>query len=89
LQNVVTYTVVLATANPEDILLPGMPALARISVLRGGKSLKVPQRVAVIAHYQQFGRKPRANFSPVSVFSLEPIHFPLVPCHCPSSAFVA
>ena len=42
LQNVVTYTVVLATANPDDILLPGMTALARISVSRGGKSLKVP-----------------------------------------------
>jgi len=59
LQNVVTYTVVLAAANPEDILLPGMPALARISVSRGGKSLKVPQRVVMIADHQQFGRKSR------------------------------
>jgi hypothetical protein len=40
LQNVVTYTVVLATATPEDVLLPGMTALAKIPVSRGGKSLK-------------------------------------------------
>jgi HlyD family secretion protein len=41
-QNVVTYTVVLAAANPESLLLPGMTALARITVNRTGPVVKVP-----------------------------------------------
>jgi len=41
-QNVVTYTVVLSAANPENLLLPGMTALVRITVNRTGPVLKVP-----------------------------------------------
>lgn len=41
-QNVVTYTVVLATDNPERILLPGMTALVRVTVSKTGPVLKMP-----------------------------------------------
>jgi HlyD family secretion protein len=41
-QNVVTYTVVLDTENPDGRLLPGMTAVARITVQRMGPVLKVP-----------------------------------------------
>lgn len=41
-QNVVTYTVVLATANPDNILLPGMTAVVRITVSTTGSVLKIP-----------------------------------------------
>jgi HlyD family secretion protein len=41
-QNVVTYVVVLSAANPENLLLPGMTALVRITVNRTGPVLKVP-----------------------------------------------
>jgi HlyD family secretion protein len=41
-QNVVTYTVVLDTDNPDGLLLPGMTAVARITVQRTGPVLKVP-----------------------------------------------
>jgi HlyD family secretion protein len=41
-QNVVTYIVVLSAANPENLLLPGMTALVRITVNRTGPVLKVP-----------------------------------------------
>src|SRR5215207_2431913 len=39
---VVTYTVVLSAANPENLLLPGMTALVRITVNRTGPVVKVP-----------------------------------------------
>lgn len=42
LQNVVTYTVILSSANPDNILLPGMTALAKIFVSRTKNALKVP-----------------------------------------------
>ena len=42
LQNVVTYTVVLSAANQDNILLPGMTALARITVNRIGPIAKIP-----------------------------------------------
>jgi HlyD family secretion protein len=41
-QNVVTYTVVLATANPNGTLLPGMTALVKIIVNHQDDVLKVP-----------------------------------------------
>lgn len=41
-QNVVTYNVVLATDNPEGVLLPGMTAQARIQVARKDEALRVP-----------------------------------------------
>lgn len=41
-QNVVTYVVVLSTANPEGILLPGMTAMPRLVVHRENDVLKVP-----------------------------------------------
>jgi HlyD family secretion protein len=42
LQNVVTYTVVLSAANQDNVLLPGMTALARITVNRIGPVAKIP-----------------------------------------------
>lgn len=41
-QGVVTYTVVLATDNSAGLLLPGMTALARLTVHREDDVLKVP-----------------------------------------------
>jgi HlyD family secretion protein len=41
-QNVVTYTVVLTTANPDGILLPGMTALVHIITDQEDNVLKVP-----------------------------------------------
>jgi HlyD family secretion protein len=41
-QGVVTYTVVLSTENPDDLLLPGMTAVVRITVHRANSVLKVP-----------------------------------------------
>src|SRR3954471_1734420 len=41
-QNVVTYTVVLAAANPDDLLLPGMTAVVKITINKTGPVLKVP-----------------------------------------------
>jgi len=41
-QNVVTYTVVLSAANTDNLLLPGMTALTRITVNRTGPIARVP-----------------------------------------------
>ena len=41
-QNVVTYTVVLATSNPDGALLPGMTALVKIIIDQQRNVLKVP-----------------------------------------------
>jgi len=41
-QNVVTYTVVIRTTNPDEILLPGMTALVIITVTLSQPLLKVP-----------------------------------------------
>ena len=41
-QNVVTYNVVIAVANPEEALLPGMTAYVNIAVARREKALAVP-----------------------------------------------
>lgn len=41
-QNVVTYNVVLATTNPDGLLLPGMTAQARIEVARKADVLRLP-----------------------------------------------
>ena len=41
-QNVVTYTVVLSATNNDDLLLPGMTALVRITINQIGPVLKVP-----------------------------------------------
>ena len=41
-QNVVTYTVVLSAINRENLLLPGMTALVRVTVQRTETVLKVP-----------------------------------------------
>ena len=42
IQNVVTYTVVLATDNSDKLLLPGMTATVRITVHETGPLLKLP-----------------------------------------------
>jgi HlyD family secretion protein len=41
-QNVVTYTVVLSAANPDNLLLPGMTAVTRITVSRTGPVMTIP-----------------------------------------------
>ncbi|MCB4823675.1 efflux RND transporter periplasmic adaptor subunit [Roseicella aerolata] len=41
-QNVVTYTVVLAAPNPDQLLLPGMTAVAQIVVDEAADVLKIP-----------------------------------------------
>ena len=41
-QNVVTYNVVLATDNPDGLLLPGMTAQARIEIARKAGVLRIP-----------------------------------------------
>jgi HlyD family secretion protein len=41
-QNVVTYTTVIAVANPDRILMPGMTANVRIQVDRRDDALRVP-----------------------------------------------
>ncbi|HEX2726243.1 MAG TPA: efflux RND transporter periplasmic adaptor subunit, partial [Beijerinckiaceae bacterium] len=41
-QNVVTYTVVLTAANPDNLLLPGMTAVVRITLSKTGPVLKMP-----------------------------------------------
>jgi HlyD family secretion protein len=40
--NVVTYTVVLTTSNPDGILLPGMTVMANIATRKAPKSMTVP-----------------------------------------------
>ncbi|WP_369001015.1 efflux RND transporter periplasmic adaptor subunit [Pseudophaeobacter sp. 1A16562] len=42
IQNIVTYTVVLETENPEELLLPGMTAFVKITIKRSEPGLKVP-----------------------------------------------
>lgn len=41
-QNVVTYTVVITTENPDLLLLPGMTALVQITTSESGEVLTVP-----------------------------------------------
>ena len=41
-QNVVTYTVVIRTTNPNEILLPGMTALVNITISLSDPLLKLP-----------------------------------------------
>ena len=41
-QNVVTYTVVIRTQNPELVLLPGMTAMIEIIVMESEELLKIP-----------------------------------------------
>jgi HlyD family secretion protein len=63
LQNVVTYTVVLAAANQDNILLPGMTALARITVNRTGPVAKIP--LAALRYVPKLG--PAAPAEPREV----------------------
>jgi HlyD family secretion protein len=43
-QNVVTYTVIISTRNPDLLLLPGMTAQLRIVVNNTGEVLKIPSQ---------------------------------------------
>lgn len=54
-QNVVTYTVVLATSNLDGALLPGMTALVRIVIERQDDVLKVP---LAALRFQPSGMRP-------------------------------
>jgi HlyD family secretion protein len=42
IQNVVTYTVILSTENPDSALLPGMTAVAQITIQEAKNVLSVP-----------------------------------------------
>ena len=42
IQNVVTYKVVVATKNPDLLLLPGMTALVQLVVMESEETLKIP-----------------------------------------------
>lgn len=44
-QNIVTYTVVLNTENPDELLFPGMTALVDITIRETAPALKVPTSV--------------------------------------------
>jgi HlyD family secretion protein len=59
-QNVVTYVVVLSTANPDGILMPGMTATVRLVVHRENDVLKVP--LAAL----RFRPKPNGSFQPAA-----------------------
>ena len=61
-QSVVTYTVILSTANPDSVLLPGMTAIAHIIIDEAKDVLKVPnaalryrppQQIATLTHTNQ------------------------------------
>lgn len=42
IQNIVTYTVVLRTENPNELLFPGMTALVSITISESEQGLKIP-----------------------------------------------
>jgi HlyD family secretion protein len=63
-QNVVTYTVVLSAANAENLLLPGMTALVRITVNRTGPVLKIP--LAALRYVPKPGQAVAAEQTEVS-----------------------
>ncbi len=64
LQNVVTYTVVLSAANQNNILLPGMTAVARITVSRIGPVAKIP--LAALRYVPKSGQGVAAGQREVS-----------------------
>jgi HlyD family secretion protein len=43
-QGVVTYTAIISAENPEQLLLPGMTAIARITVNQTDATLKIPNQ---------------------------------------------
>ena len=62
--NVVTYNVVVAVDNPEQILLPGMTAYVNIEVARHENVLRVPNAALRFRPKQdesQNGDTPRGN----------------------------
>jgi HlyD family secretion protein len=73
-QNVVTYTVVLTASNRENLLLPGMTALVRITVNRTGPVLKLPLAALRFSprtgRSQQDARNEIATGKPASVWVL-------------------
>lgn len=61
MQNVVTYTVVLATENARSLLLPGMTATVRITVEEAGPVLKLPMAALRFAPSPEHVRKATAS----------------------------
>ncbi len=59
LQNVVTYDVVIAVNNPEEILLPGMTAFVNIVINKSLGSLKLP--LAALKFHPAGSAKPGNN----------------------------
>jgi HlyD family secretion protein len=62
IQNVVTYTVVLSTQNPDLALLPGMTALVQVVVDEAQDVLKVPN--AALRFQPVGGASPAASAAP-------------------------
>jgi HlyD family secretion protein len=84
IQNVVTYTVVLATENAERLLLPGMTATVRMTVHEAGPLLKLPLAALRYSPASEVADPPSADElvehgQPVTVWrisqdgSLEPV----------------
>lgn len=69
-QNIVTYTVVLNTENPGDLLFPGMTALVDIAIRETKPALKVPTS-ALAFQPSQNGLAQDADGQPV-VWRLDP-----------------
>jgi HlyD family secretion protein len=63
IQNVVTYTVVLATENDNSLLLPGMTATLRITVEEAGPVLKVPMAALRFSPSVEFARAAPAEIA--------------------------
>ena len=55
-QNVVTYVVVIAAENPDELLLPGMTANLQVVVARREAVLKVPNTACASARRVRFSR---------------------------------
>jgi HlyD family secretion protein len=67
IQNVVTYTAVIAVSNPERILMPGMTANVRVQVERRESVLRVPNAALRFRPPGDPGPGPRPDLKAGSV----------------------
>jgi HlyD family secretion protein len=63
-QNVVTYTVVIAVGNPDGSLMPGMTANVRVQVDRREDALRVPNAALRFRPPGDAGREPAQGAGP-------------------------
>jgi HlyD family secretion protein len=70
IQNVVTYTVVLKTENPDYALLPGMTVLAKITTERTPRSKTVPLAALRFRPQGEAAAKPNRNDHQASLWVL-------------------